>query len=66
MKFRDDPKTKTGRKKPIIHWVSGHLKGANKSKIEKYKRGIQKFECDGYMIEITEPKKRSHEFGRIK
>lgn len=66
LKFRDKPITKTGRKKPILHWVAAHIKGDNKTKIAKYNRGLQEFEYDNYTIEVKEPNIKANGFGVIK
>ena len=65
MKFRDNPKTKTGRKKPILHWVAEHAKGNNNKKVAEYKRGLQEFEYDDFTIKISEPPMHLNEFGVI-
>lgn len=56
--YRDSPRTITGRKKPIIHWVREHLRKASKKsdhqKVKKHLKGILMFEADGYSITIKQ------------
>lgn len=57
---RDLPKTKTGRKSPILHWVSAHkrrMKSGTEVDIESHLRGTNKFEMNGTLFEITRPQK---------
>ena len=54
--LRDNPLTQTGRKRPIIHWVSNHLRNTkHKSNIRviKHLRGITRFDLDGFNVTIT-------------
>lgn len=57
---RDEPLTASGRKRPILHWVSAH-KRRIKEKIDvdirKYLRGITEFKIEGLNFEITSPAK---------
>jgi len=62
MKFRDTPRTDSGRKRPILHWVKEHLRNYNtqnqepgNTRIDSYERGIDSFESDGYVISIQSP-----------
>lgn len=58
---RDLPKTKTGRKSPILHWVSAHkrrIKSGIDIDVEKHLRGTDKFEMNGTTFEITRPIKK--------
>lgn len=57
---RDLPKTKTGRKNPILHWVSAHkrrVKNGTEINIENHLRGTDKFEMNGTLFTITRPQK---------
>ena len=58
--IRKDPKTVLGRKKPILHWVSKHLRNTSSKKqttIPKHLRGITEFSINGINFKITEPTK---------
>ena len=57
---RSLPLTTTGRKRPILHWVRSHkrrLENGIDIDIDKYLRGINKFEFNGTVFEITNPTK---------
>lgn len=69
MAFRQKPCTKTGRKKPIIHWVKEHSRKVASNKpitLDKFKRGLGEFEVDGYKIKIEQPECLLHEFPQYK
>jgi len=58
---RDLPMTVTGRKRPILHWVSAHkrrLKEGTEVDVKKHMRGITSFEMNGTTFNITEPIKK--------
>lgn len=60
MKFRESPTTETGRKRPVLHWVKEHLRKtqgvtSQNVRVEKYERGIDDFESDGYVVSINVP-----------
>lgn len=55
---RDLPITETGRKKPILHWVSAHqrrIKSGIDIDIDKYLRGTTVFEYKGTQFTIINP-----------
>lgn len=57
---RDLPMTETGRKRPILHWVSAHLRRIKKGidiDIEKHLRGCNEFVYQGTNFKITNPQK---------
>jgi hypothetical protein len=57
---RDLPMTETGRKRPILHWVSSHqrrMKSGTDVDIEKYLRGTHEFVYNNTKFEITNPTK---------
>ena len=58
---RDLPMTVTGRKRPILHWVSAHkrrIKEGTEVDVKKHMRGITSFEMNGTTFNITEPIKK--------
>lgn len=60
MKFRDTPRTESGRKRPILHWVKEYLKkgvAPRPNKVSSHHRGIEVFEEGGVRVEITPPRK---------
>lgn len=57
---RDLPLTETGRKRPILHWVSAHqrrIKEGIDIDIEKHLRGCTEFIFNGTSFKITRPAK---------
>ena len=55
---RSLPLTETGRKRPILHWVQAHnrrIRSGIDIDIDRYLRGIQKFEMGGFTFEIIQP-----------
>lgn len=59
--IRDEPLTKTGQRKRVLHWVSGHrrvTKGGKEVKIEKHLRGLEHFNLGGFDVDITQPRKQ--------
>ena len=57
---RDLPQTDTGRKRPILHWVSAHqrrMKSGTDVDIEQYLRGTHEFVMNGTQFKITNPLK---------
>lgn len=58
-KLREEPKTDTGRKRPIIHWVCKHLRSLPVNfgyvEIPEYLRGITEFDIDGFHVKIKSP-----------
>lgn len=55
---REMPLTETGRKRPILHWVSAHhrrMKSGIDIDIEKYLRGTNEFIYQGTKFIITRP-----------
>jgi len=59
---RDLPISKTGRKRPILHWVESHkrrLRNGTDIEIESHLRGVTKFEMGGTDFEITRPIKKA-------
>ncbi len=57
---RSLPITETGRKRPILHWVTAHqrrLKEGLEIDIDRHLRGISSFEMEGFSFEITSPRK---------
>jgi len=62
MKYRNNPITLNGNKKPVLHWVSKYIKGElRKTKVDAHIRGLGNFNIDGFTIEITKPEKYIHE-----
>lgn len=58
---RDLPMTETGRKRPILHWVSAHqrrMKAGTDVDVEKYLRGTHEFVYNNTKFEITNPIKK--------
>jgi hypothetical protein len=58
---RENPLTSSGRRRPILHWVSSHrrrIKEGHEVDIGKHLRGISEFEMDGTLFKITRPMKR--------
>lgn len=54
-RFRDGPKTQSGRKKSILHWVCGHMRKSSNSlshSVIEHKRGVDSFDVDGLKISI--------------
>lgn len=59
---RDLPITNTGRKRPILHWVSAHRRRmalGTDINIDKYLRGIISFEMSGTLFTISRPIKNN-------
>ena len=57
---RDLPMSKTGRKSPILHWVSSHrrrIKEGTSVDVKRHLRGITEFEMGGTGFRITNPEK---------
>lgn len=54
MRFRDAPRTKTGRKKPVLHWVSKYILRSG-HKVAKHTRGLGSFDIDEWSFNIYEP-----------
>jgi hypothetical protein len=57
---RDAPVKDSGRKRPILHWVSEHkrrMRNGIDVNIDKYLRGVTVFEMNGTEFEITTPQK---------
>ncbi len=57
---REAPLTETGRKRPILHWVSSHqrrIKSGIDIDISKHMRGVFEFEMEGFHFTITNPRK---------
>ena len=57
---RELPMTETGRKRPMLHWVSAHhrrMKSGIEIDIEKHLRGINEFVYNGTKFTITRPLK---------
>lgn len=57
---RNLPQSTTGRKRPILHWVNSHhrrIKNGTDVDVDKYLRGIHKFEMNGTEFIITNPMK---------
>lgn len=58
---RSLPLTKTGRKRPILHWVRAHqrrIKEGVEIDIKKHLRGIESFEMNGTVFMIDSPRKK--------
>lgn len=62
MKFREAPRTESGRKRPILHWVKEHLRNCHNqnqnpgnTRIDSYERGVDSFESDGCLVSIQTP-----------
>jgi hypothetical protein len=59
---RDIPLTVTGRRRPILHWVSAHRRRmlyGTECDVTKHLRGITEFEMHGTIFRITRPMKES-------
>lgn len=57
---RDEPITKTGRKRPILHWVDAHKRRIKKGiqvDVRKHLRGVTSFKMGELDFQITEPDK---------
>jgi len=56
---REEPKTPTGRRRPILHWIRSHQKrmreGTEVKTIPKKLRGVSEFVMDGTKFKITKP-----------
>lgn len=57
--LRDAPLTKAGRRKAILHWVSGHMRktARGESKVKTHLRGVREFTADGLTVRL-EPNER--------
>lgn len=58
---RDLPQTATGRKSPILHWVTAHkrrMKNGVDIDIKKHLRGTSEFIMDGTKFTVTNPTKK--------
>lgn len=65
---RQNPRTESGRLRPILHWVRSHkrrLTDGIEIEIKKHLRGVTSFQMDGVSFEITEPKKEKDESGSL-
>lgn len=54
--LREAPLTNSGRRRALIHWVSGHLRnthGAKKTNVREHYRGITEFTMDGLTVKVT-------------
>lgn len=60
--IREGPRTSTGRKRPILHWVKRHMRKKSRSdgeiEIPRHLRGLEEFEIDDFMFRIVEPQKQ--------
>jgi hypothetical protein len=58
---REAPRTESGRRRPILHWVRQHQRriadGVDVD-VRKHMRGVTEFEMDGFPFRITSPLKR--------
>ena len=57
---RDQPLTKTGRRRPILHWVDAHqrrMKNGTDVVIPAHLRGIEKFSFGDTLFQISSPVK---------
>lgn len=55
---RDLPLLATGRRRPILHWVSAHarrMKNGTEVAVNEHLKGISKFEMHGTAFQITQP-----------
>jgi hypothetical protein len=55
---RQAPRTETGRRRPILHWVDAHkrrLKAGIDVDVREHLRGVRQFEMDGFPFRITSP-----------
>lgn len=59
--LRDDPRTKTGRLSPLLHWVQAHkrrkTRGLEYADVRKHLRGITEFDLGSVYVTIEEPTK---------
>ncbi len=57
--IRTEPLTKTGQRKRVLHWVSGHRRmiGNKTTEVAKHLRGLDQFKLGGFDIAITQPQK---------
>jgi hypothetical protein len=59
--LRDDPRTASGRRAPLLHWVREHLRrtpGHNDvTEVRRHLRGITQFRLGTVQLEIREPRK---------
>lgn len=61
---REAPRSETGRKRPILHWVRSHrrrLREGIEIDVREHLRGTASFEMDGTTFEITRPIKNMTE-----
>jgi hypothetical protein len=61
--LRDEPRVPAGRRRPILHWVSSHLRRRPRPpnelrEIDRHLRGITEFPIDVYSFQITNPSKK--------
>lgn len=57
---RDLPMTVTGRRRPVLHWVSAHrrrIQSGDDVSVSEHLRGITEFEMNGTLFRITNPAK---------
>jgi len=55
---RELPQTQTGRKRPILHWVTAHqrrIKSGTEFDVDQYLRGTHEFIMNGTKFKITNP-----------
>lgn len=61
--LRDDPRSASGRRSPLLHWVQGHLRrqpGSNDVvEVRRHLRGITTFRLGTVEVDIREPQKRA-------
>ncbi|WP_298440351.1 hypothetical protein [Geobacter sp.] len=63
---RSLPMTASGRRRPILHWVSAHKRRLEKGveiDIAKYLRGVEAFSMGNLNFQITQPYKRGNPAG---
>lgn len=60
--LRDDPRSATGRRRPLLHWVQEHLRrqpgGNDLVSVRQHLRGITSFHLGSLQIRIHEPQKQ--------
>jgi hypothetical protein len=59
--LRDDPRTASGRRAPLLHWVQAHLRrrpgGSDVVEVRRHLRGLTSFRLGTVQVDIHEPRK---------
>lgn len=55
--LRTAPLTKTGQRKRVLHWVSGHQRcfGSHTVEVQRHLRGLTEYTFGGFNIKVTQP-----------